>query len=111
MSHLVCVLVWELLIVALLSCLLLFTVGRYYRNKMNVTWNEDESRVSYHLDTYYVFDRDKSVGDPKDYIVTTLNVPLLVSWIRLLQWNYKISCKNIVHLKFVEPREYVCNMV
>ena len=56
---------------------------RYYRNKFNVTWDDDESRVSYHLDTYYVFDKDLSVGDPKDYTITTLNVPLLVGEISL----------------------------
>ena len=53
---------------------------RYYRNKYNVTWDDDESRVSYHLDTYYVFDEEKSNGmNPKDFTVTTLNVPFLVS--------------------------------
>lgn len=44
-----------------------------------MTWDEDESRVSYHLDTYYVFDKDLSIGDPGNYTITTLNVPLLVS--------------------------------
>ena len=44
-----------------------------------MTWDEDESRVSYHLDTYYVFDEDLSHGNPKDVTITTLNIPFLVS--------------------------------
>lgn len=59
--------------------LVLLTVIRYYRNKFNVTWDDDESRVSYHLDTYYVLDKEKSIGDPKNYTIITLNVPLLVN--------------------------------
>lgn len=59
--------------------IVLLTLFRYYRNKFDVTWDEDESRVSYHLDTFYVFDKELSVGDPKNYNITTLNVPLLVS--------------------------------
>lgn len=58
---------------------MLFTVVRYYHRKFNVTWDDDESRVSYNLDTFYVYDEEKSYGDPNDYNITTLNVPLLVS--------------------------------
>lgn len=62
---------------------MLCAVVRYYRNKFNVTWDDDQSRVSYHLDTYYVFDKEKSIGDPSDYTITTLNAPLLVSGVCL----------------------------
>ncbi|XP_065885904.1 lysosome membrane protein 2-like [Dysidea avara] len=52
---------------------------KYFRNKFNVTWDEDESRVSYNLDTYYVFDEEKTgkLGDPCKHSITTINVPLL----------------------------------
>ena len=67
------------IIIHLIIFVLLLTVVRYYHNKFNLTWDEDESHVSYHTDIYYVFDNELSIGDPKDYSITTLNIPLLVS--------------------------------
>ncbi|XP_065883764.1 lysosome membrane protein 2-like [Dysidea avara] len=46
-------------------------------NKFNVTWNSDETLITFHRDIYYVFDPDKSVGDPHDYSITVINVPLI----------------------------------
>ena len=44
-----------------------------------MTWNSDETLITFHRDIYYVFDPDKSVGDPNDYNITVINVPLIVS--------------------------------
>lgn len=76
---------------------MLLTVDRYYRNKFNVTWDEDESRVSYNLDTYYVLDEDLSYGNPKDFNIITLNVPLLVSKITTLS----IGATQSVRVKII----------
>jgi len=63
---------------------------RYYHNKFNVTWDGDESHVSYHLDTYYVYDKNLSIGDPKNYNITTLNVPLLGLLLKLEAYKKKL---------------------
>ena len=69
---------------------------RYYRNKFDVTWDDDESRVSYHLDTYYVFDEEKSRphGHPKNNTFITLNIPLLVRRMKIYYYD------NIIILMF-----------
>ena len=53
--------------------------SRKYDTKLNLTWNSDESVVTYNRDVYYVFVSERSIGDPQDYTVTILNIPLLVS--------------------------------
>ena len=52
---------------------------RKYDIKVNMRWNSDESVVTYNRDMYYIFAPEKSIGDPRDYKATILNVPLLVS--------------------------------
>jgi len=50
------------------------------RTKFNLTWNEDETELSYTLETTYTFDKNRSQGnDPNTTIITTVNVPLIVS--------------------------------
>ena len=46
---------------------------------MNLRWNDDESLLTYNRDVYYIFAPEKSIGDPNDYTITVLNVPLVVS--------------------------------
>ena len=57
----------------------LFTC-RDYDKKENLEWNSDESLVTYNRIQYYTFVPEKSIGDPRDYNITVLNVPLLVSF-------------------------------
>lgn len=57
----------------------LFITCREYDRKVNLKWNSDESLISYNQNKYYVFVPEKSVGDPRDYNITVLNFPLLVS--------------------------------
>ena len=52
---------------------------RKYDTKLNMRWNSDESVVTYNRDVHYVFAPEKSIGDPRDYEITVLNVPLIVS--------------------------------
>ena len=52
---------------------------RVYDTKLNLRWSNDESLVSYNRDLRYVFVPEKSIGDPNDYTVTVLNIPLIVS--------------------------------
>ncbi|XP_065884789.1 lysosome membrane protein 2-like isoform X2 [Dysidea avara] len=52
-------------------------VYRKYDDKFNVTWKNDETLVTFHRDRYYVFDPDQSIGDPHDYHITVINVPLI----------------------------------
>ena len=52
---------------------------RKYDTKMNLRWNDDESLLTYNRDVYYIFAPEKSIGDPNDYTITVLNVPLVVS--------------------------------
>ena len=47
--------------------------------KLNLRWNNDESLLTYNRSVYYVFVPEKSIGDPRDYIITALNIPLAVS--------------------------------
>ena len=41
----------------------------------------DESVVTYNQDVYYVFVSEKSIGNPREYKITTLNITLIVSYI------------------------------
>ena len=52
---------------------------RTYDTKLNLKWNDDESLLTYNRNLYYVFVPEKSIGDPRDYIITALNIPLAVS--------------------------------
>ena len=52
---------------------------RMYDTKLNLRWNNDESLLTYNRNVYYVFVPEKSIGDPRDYIITALNIPLAVS--------------------------------
>ena len=54
-------------------------ICREYDKKVNLTWNNDESLVTYNRVRYYTFVPEKSIGDPRNYNVTVLNFPLLVS--------------------------------
>ena len=86
----------------IISTLLFIGIARYFRNKFNVTWDKDESRVSYHLDTYYVFDEEKTgkVGNPCSHPITTINVPLLVRFFQVLvTCIYTEIITNIPYIK------------
>ena len=52
---------------------------RKYDTKLNLTWNDDESVLTYNRDEQYVLVPEKSIGDPNNYTITALNVPLIVS--------------------------------
>ena len=50
-----------------------------YDTKLNLRWNGDETLLTYNRSVYYIFVPEKSIGDPHDYTITFLNIPLAVS--------------------------------
>lgn len=53
-------------------------VCREYRPKHNVSFVENGTMVAAYTPKYFVFVREKSVGDPSVDLVTTVNIPAVV---------------------------------
>ena len=54
-------------------------IYRELKPKANISFSRDNSTVNYTSPSTYVFVPEMSVADPKDYNITTINVPLVVS--------------------------------
>ncbi len=52
---------------------------RHYRKKMNITFFEDDTKVSFQEMSTYYFDRTQSVAGLHDYNITVINLALMVS--------------------------------
>lgn len=55
----------------------LLSAHRYTKIKVNPTFNADKTRLSYTRWVYWNFIPELSVGDPNDFVITTLNPPYL----------------------------------
>jgi len=62
---------------------------RQYRPKLNVTFLDNGTKVSAYTVKSFVFLPEKSVGDPKVDMVTTVNIPAVVS---VCVWGYMCVC-------------------
>ena len=56
-----------------------FLSFRELRNKDDIQFGDNGTTISAVSNNAYVFERDKSVGDPKIDLLRTLNIPALVS--------------------------------
>ncbi|NP_001088246.1 uncharacterized protein LOC495077 [Xenopus laevis] len=52
---------------------------REYRPRENITFSVNETKVSAITPKTYVFEREKSVGDPKVDLIRTVNIPLVTA--------------------------------
>ncbi|XP_067278854.1 lysosome membrane protein 2-like isoform X2 [Pseudorasbora parva] len=64
---------------------------REYRPKHNVTFVENGTKVSAYTKKIFVFVREKSVGDPSEDMVTTVNIPAVAVMNRIKGAGFWVS--------------------